>query len=54
MFQSQLYMVRLEFPEPCLSMSVKPKAKGDEDKISTWSYISLLEEDPTFRDYKGC
>lgn len=37
-----------EFPEPCISMSVKPKAKGDEDKISTGLH-KLLEEDPTFR-----
>ncbi|CDF58936.1 elongation factor G [Thermobrachium celere] len=39
---------KFEFPEPCLSMTVKPKAKGDEDKIST-GLQKLLEEDPTFR-----
>jgi elongation factor G len=39
---------QFEFPEPCISMSVKPKAKGDEDKISTGLH-RLLEEDPTFK-----
>ncbi|TDT51240.1 elongation factor G [Fonticella tunisiensis] len=39
---------KFEFPEPCISMSVKPKSKGDEDKISTGLH-RLLEEDPTFR-----
>lgn len=39
---------KFEFPEPCISMSIKPKAKGDEDKISTGLH-KLLEEDPTFK-----
>ncbi|SHE76537.1 elongation factor G [Caloramator proteoclasticus] len=39
---------KMEFPEPCLSMTVKPKAKGDEDKISNGLH-KLLEEDPTFK-----
>lgn len=37
-----------EFPAPCMSMTVKPKAKGDEDKISS-GLSKLLEEDPTFK-----
>jgi elongation factor G len=37
-----------EFPEPCISLSVKPKSKGDEDKISNGLH-KLLEEDPTFK-----
>lgn len=36
------------FPEPMLGMAVKPKAKGDEDKISN-GLGRLLEEDPTFK-----
>lgn len=36
-----------EFPQPCISMSVKPKSKGDEEKISSGLH-KLLEEDPTF------
>ena len=36
------------FPEPMLGMAVKPKAKGDEDKIGN-GLSRLLEEDPTFK-----
>lgn len=39
---------RIEFPETCISMTVAPKSKGDEDKISS-GLSKLLEEDPTFR-----
>lgn len=38
---------RFKFPEACISLSVTPKAKGDEDKISNGLH-KLLEEDPTF------
>lgn len=38
---------KMNFPKPNISMSVLPKAKGDEDKISA-SLQKLLEEDPTF------
>lgn len=38
----------IEFPVPCISMSVKPKSKGDEDKISS-GLTKLSEEDPTFK-----
>ncbi len=38
---------KMNFPKPNISMSVIPKAKGDEDKISA-SLQKLLEEDPTF------
>lgn len=38
----------MNFPEPFMSMSVIPKAKGDEDKISS-GLNKLLEEDPSFR-----
>ena len=37
---------RVDFPEPTLSMAVKPKAKGEEDKIAA-GLSRLLEEDPT-------
>ncbi|MBC8062553.1 MAG: elongation factor G [Clostridiaceae bacterium] len=36
------------FPKPSISMSVMPKSKGDEDKISA-GLTKLLEEDPTFK-----
>ena len=38
----------MNFPEPVMSMSVIPKAKGDEDKISI-GLSKLLEEDPSFK-----
>ncbi|SEG11399.1 translation elongation factor 2 (EF-2/EF-G) [Caloramator fervidus] len=39
---------KIDFPEPQISMAIKPKAKNDEDKISTGLH-KLLEEDPTFK-----
>lgn len=40
--------INIEFPKPCISMSVKTKSKGDEDKISS-GLSKLSEEDPTFK-----
>ncbi|MCL6590552.1 MAG: elongation factor G [Firmicutes bacterium] len=37
----------IDFPTPKLSLAVEPKAKGDEDKISS-GLSRLMEEDPTF------
>jgi len=39
---------KINFPEPVISMSIVPKSKGDEEKISL-SLGKLLEEDPTFK-----
>ncbi len=39
---------RIEYPEPFMTMAIAPKAKGDEDKISS-GMARLLEEDPTLR-----
>jgi elongation factor G len=44
----QVALPKIEFPEPNLSLAVEPKAKGDEEKISSGLH-KLLEEDPTFR-----
>jgi elongation factor G len=38
----------IDFPKPTMTMSVVPKTKGDEDKISS-GLAKLLEEDPTFK-----
>ena len=38
----------IEFPKPYYRLAIVPKAKGDEDKIST-GIAKLLEEDPTIR-----
>lgn len=39
------------FPEPCLSMAVKVKGKGDDSKIAS-GLARLMEEDPTMQ-YKN-
>ena len=37
---------RINFPRPCLSMAIKPQAKGDEAEVAS-SLQRLIEEDPT-------
>jgi elongation factor G len=39
---------KIEFPEPVISLAVEPKAKGDEEKISS-GLQKLQDEDPTFK-----
>ncbi|MGL4774324.1 MAG: elongation factor G [Clostridium sp.] len=39
---------KMNFPKPNISMAVLPKAKGDEDKISS-ALSKLLDEDPVFK-----
>ncbi|HVN49422.1 MAG TPA: elongation factor G [Bacteroidota bacterium] len=38
---------RITFPDAVIRMAIKPKAKGDEDKMATGLH-ALHEEDPTF------
>ncbi|MDD5495823.1 MAG: elongation factor G [Candidatus Omnitrophica bacterium] len=38
----------INFPEPAISFSLKPKTRADEDKIST-ALHKLMAEDPTFK-----
>ena len=38
----------IQFPEPVFAVAVQPRAKADEEKIST-GLARLAEEDPTFR-----
>ncbi|MDD5422286.1 MAG: elongation factor G, partial [Candidatus Omnitrophica bacterium] len=38
----------IQFPEPAISFSLKPKTRSDEDKIST-ALHKLTAEDPTFK-----
>ena len=42
----KLSALGIEFPAPCLSVAVYPKAKGDEEKIAS-AFNRIAEEDPT-------
>jgi elongation factor G len=44
--QRQVVLPAFDFPAPVLSVSVRPKSKGDEDKVNA-SLDRLREEDPT-------
>ncbi len=37
----------MEFPEPVIHLSVEPKSKADQDKM-TQALVNTPEEDPTF------
>jgi len=41
-------LTKLGVPEPAIAYAIEPKAKGDEDKIST-ALHKLIEEDPSLR-----
>ena len=42
-----IILTGIEFPQPVLSMAIKPQTKGDEEKIIS-GLNKLMEEDPTF------
>lgn len=42
---------KLKFAEPIISYAIAPKAKGDEEKVSTGLH-RILEEDPTLRFHR--
>jgi elongation factor G len=46
--KSLVILESMEFPEPVISLSVEPKSKADQDKMTT-ALQKLQEEDPTFR-----
>ncbi|WP_088006747.1 elongation factor G [Indiicoccus explosivorum] len=46
--KSLVILESMEFPEPVISLSVEPKSKADQDKM-TQALQKLQEEDPTFR-----
>lgn len=43
-----LVFPRVEFPEPVMDVGVKPRTKGDDEKLST-GLQKLRDEDPTFK-----
>ncbi|CEG25251.1 elongation factor G [Bacillus sp. B-jedd] len=46
--KSLVILESMQFPEPVIQLSVEPKSKADQDKMST-ALQKLQEEDPTFR-----
>lgn len=44
--EKPILIAPIAFPEPVLTIAVRPKSKGDEDKIST-GMARIREEDPT-------
>ncbi|WP_042353712.1 elongation factor G [Bacillus rubiinfantis] len=46
--KSPVILESMQFPEPVIQLSVEPKSKADQDKMST-ALQKLQEEDPTFR-----
>ena len=47
---SPVILESMVFPEPVIQISVEPKSKGDQDKM-TLALQKLAEEDPTFKTY---
>jgi len=43
-----LYLAKMTFPEPVISMAIEPNSKADQDKLSK-ALSSLKDEDPTFK-----
>jgi elongation factor G len=46
--KAPIRLPEIAFPPPVISFAVEPKAKGDEDKMST-AFTRLREEDPTIQ-----
>ncbi|GFP40423.1 elongation factor G, partial [Candidatus Hakubella thermalkaliphila] len=49
---SSIILPEVEYPATVISMAVEPKAKGDEEKISS-GLSRLAEEDPTFQIHQN-
>jgi elongation factor G len=45
--KNQVVLAPIDFPHPVINMAIRPKSKGDEEKIAT-GFSKLHEEDPTF------
>ena len=45
---NKVVLKKIDFPEPCISLAVEAKVKGDEEKINS-GLQRLQDEDPTFK-----
>ncbi len=45
-----IVLEKMEFPEPVIQLSLEPKTKAGQEKM-TMALVKLAEEDPTFRTY---
>lgn len=45
---NEIILERIEVPDPVIQLSVEPKTKADQAKMST-ALVKLAEEDPTFK-----
>jgi len=46
--EKPIILERMDFPEPVIEMSIEPKTRGDQDKM-TGALLDLVREDPSFR-----
>ncbi len=46
--KDNVILEKMIFPEPVIQLSIEPKSKADQDKMSA-ALVKLQEEDPTFR-----
>jgi elongation factor G len=46
--ENPVILEKMDFPEPVIKVSVEPKTKADQDKMTT-ALIKLAAEDPSFR-----
>jgi len=46
--ESPVILEKMDFPEPVIKVSVEPKTKADQDKMTN-ALIKLAQEDPSFR-----
>jgi len=46
--EKPIILERMDFPEPVIEMSIEPKTKGDQDKM-TAALLDMAREDPSFR-----
>ena len=46
--ENPVILEKMDFPEPVIKVSVEPKTKADQEKMTT-ALIKLAQEDPSFR-----